>query len=412
MTRPQFARWLSTGNTITQQFLALGGRPEVISLAGGLPAAELYPVEEIRAAADRALTRWGTSILEYGPVEGLPALREAIATRLRAQTGCGFSAENVLLTTGAMQGLDLVGKTLLERGDRVLTQCPAYLGALDAWRPWQPLYEQLDWSEASVETAAALRRAKFAYVVPNYSNPTGVLVPQSQRQALLEKVRETGTWLLEDDPYHCLRFEGEPEPDILAMATADGGGTYTAPVIYLGTFSKSITPGLRVGWAVGSVPAIRQLALAKQSTDMCSSLLTQAVALELVERNFDIEHAKRIVPIYRERRDALCSEAAQQLGEWFEWERPPGGMFVWLRAKDPGIDTDVLYEYALKENVAFVPGSVFDPFGRDRSAMRVNFTRGAPEVIREGVRRLAAAMRIYLDAARFSRRATRAGVGA
>lgn len=405
---PPFASWLRSGNTITQQFLALGGRPEVVSLAGGLPAAELYPEEEIRAAADRALTRWGTAILEYGPVEGLPALREAIAARLRTQTGCGFGVENVLLTTGAMQGLDLVGKTLLERGDRVLAQCPAYLGALDAWRPWQPGYEKLDWSEKSVETVAALRRAKFAYVVPNYSNPTGVLVPQSQRLALLAKVQATGTWLLEDDPYHCLRFEGEPQPDILSSAAADGGGTYSAPVIYLGTFSKSIAPGMRVGWAVGSVPAIRQLALAKQSTDMCSSLLTQAVALELVERNFDVEHAKRIVPVYRERRDALCNEAAQQLGEWFEWERPPGGMFVWLRAKDPGIDTDVLYEYALKENVAFVPGSVFDPFGRDHSAMRLNFTRSAPEVIREGVRRLAVAMRAYVDS---GLRSARAGAG-
>jgi 2-aminoadipate transaminase len=400
MTKPPrvpFAGWLGHTNTITQQFLAIGGQPDMVSLAGGLPAAELYPVEAIRVAADRALTRWGSAAMEYGPVEGLPALRDAIAQRLRAQTGRAFGAENVLLTTGAMQGLDLVGKALVDAGDSIVAQFPTYLGALDAWRPRCPTYEKLEWNELERPGFdATLGRAKFVYAVPNYSNPTGVLVPQVQRSALLEKVLASGTWLLEDDPYHALQFEGESGPSMLACAAARSNGPYQGPVIYLGTLSKSIAPGLRVGWAVAEIEMIRMLALAKQSTDLSSSIFTQAVALDLIERDFDLEHARKIVPVYRQRRDALCAEASMRLAEWFEWDVPPGGMFVWMRARDPRIDTDALYEIALQEKVAFVPSSVFDPMGKHRSSMRLNFTRGSPEVIKEGVRRLETAVRRYL----------------
>ncbi|MEQ1881882.1 MAG: aminotransferase class I/II-fold pyridoxal phosphate-dependent enzyme, partial [Burkholderiales bacterium] len=241
----QFAAWLQTGNTITQQFLAIGGQPDMVSLAGGLPAAELYPVETIRAAADRALTRWGSAAMEYGPVEGLQALRDVIAQRLRAQTGRAFGAENVLLTTGAMQGLDLVGKALVDPGDSIVAQFPTYLGALDAWRPRRPTYEKLDWNELERPGFdATLGRAKYVYAVPNYSNPTGVLVPQPQRHTLIDKIFASGTWLLEDDPYHALQFEGETGPSMLASAAARSDGPYQGPVIYLGTLSKSIAPGL------------------------------------------------------------------------------------------------------------------------------------------------------------------------
>ncbi|HVY06967.1 MAG TPA: PLP-dependent aminotransferase family protein, partial [Burkholderiales bacterium] len=242
----------------------------------------------------------------------------------------------------------------------------------------------------------ALTTAKFVYAVPNYSNPTGALVPQSQRLALLEKVRAAGTWLLEDDPYHSIHFDGEPGPDIIESDAVRYPDGYDGPVIYLGTLSKSIVPGLRVGWAVAAPGMIENLALAKQSSDMCSSLLTQATALELMESGFDLTHSHSINELYRERRDVLCREAAARIGEWFEWEVPAGGMFVWMRAKDARIDTDALYQVALEEKVAFVPGSVFDPDGRDRACMRVNFTRSTPEVIAEGVKRLEKAVKRYL----------------
>lgn len=394
--RPAFTGWIQSSNTITQQFLSIGGRADMVSLAGGLPAAELYPVDAIREATDRALKRWGTRILEYGPVEGLHALRETIAARTSAESGCKFTAENVMLMTGAMQGLDLVGKILVDPGDLIVAQVPTYLGALDAWRPRQPTYEKFDWNVDRPGFDAALARAKFVYVVPNYSNPTGALVPQAKRLALLDKVRATGTWLLEDDPYHSIHFDGDPGLDILESDAARFKGAYEGQVIYLGTLSKSIVPGLRVGWAIAATSVIEKLTLAKQSSDLSSSIFTQGVALELLESGFDREHSRSINELYRERRDTLCSEAAARIGEWFEWEIPAGGMFVWMRAKDPRIDTNELYQFALEEKVAFVPGSVFDPDGNDCSAMRVNFTRSAPEVIAEGVRRLERAIKRYL----------------
>jgi len=395
-TRPPYTSWIQSSNTITQQFLSIGGRPDIVSLAGGLPAAELYPVDAIRDATDKALKRWGTRILEYGPVEGLYALRETIAARVSEESGGHFTAGNVMLMTGAMQGLDLVGKILVDPGDLIMAQVPTYLGALDAWRPRQPRYEKFDWNCDKPGFDYALSQAKFVYVVPNYSNPTGALVPQPQRRALLDKVHATGTWLLEDDPYHSIHFDGDPGPDILESDARRFKGAYEGSVIYLGTLSKSIVPGLRVGWAIAATGMIEKLALAKQSSDLSSSIFTQAIALELLESGFDREHSKSINELYRERRNTLCSEAAARIGEWFEWEVPPGGMFVWMRAKDPRIDTNELYKVALEEKVAFVPGSVFDPDGKDCSAMRVNFTRSSPETIVEGVRRLEGAIKRYL----------------
>lgn len=396
-SRPAFSRWIGASNNITQQFMAMGIDPEFISLAGGLPAAEFYPGAAIAVASEKALSRWGSAALEYGPIEGFSALREHIAQRVGQEAGRRFTADNVLLTAGAMQGLDLLGKVLVDPGDRIIAQFPTYVGALDAWRPRSPVYEPLDWSDCGTGVEA-LRRAKFVYSVPNYSNPTGALVPTEARQALLEKVLEAGTWLVEDDPYLPLQYDGAAGPSILALhARMEPRGAYDGPVVYLGTLSKSIVPGLRVGWTIASRDMIQAMALAKQSSDISSSMLTQAIALELLEAGFEGTHVPTIVRHYRERRDALCAAAEAQLSEWFEWETPPGGMFVWMRARNPQINTDALYAAALREKVAFVPGSVFDPTGRLQSAMRVNFSRNAPDVLEEGISRLASATKRLLD---------------
>lgn len=395
--RPGWAKWIRSSNTITQQFLAIGGQTDFVSLAGGLPAAELYPVDAVRQATERAIDRWGPKALEYGPVEGFPALRAAVAARTSAATGARFGPENVLLTTGAMQGLDLLGKVLIDPGDLVVAQFPTYLGAIDAWRPRVPRYEKLTWELERPGFDAALRAAKFVYAVPNYSNPTGVLVPQDKRTHLLRMVVAAGGWLVEDDPYLPLQLDGPAGPSILAMDAAHrSGSSYAGPVVYLGTLSKSIVPGLRVGWAVAEPRMIRMLALAKQCCDISSGMFAQSVALELLESDIEAAHVPEIVTHYRERRDALCAEAEARLGEWFAGERPPGGMFLWLRAKHPAIDTDDLYPFALAEKVAYVPSSVFDPDGALRTAMRLNFTRNRPDVIAEGIRRLERAVRRYL----------------
>jgi 2-aminoadipate transaminase len=389
--RLSLADWIRSSNNVTQQFLSFGSRTDLVSLAGGLPAAELYPIAEIQAATQRALQKHGTVALEYGPVEGLPALRDLIAKRVSAETGGLLTRANVMLITGSMQGLDLIGKVLLDEGDAIVAESPTYLGALDAWRPRKPVYRRLDWNGES-----ALHSCKFVYAIPNYSNPTGALVSQAGRKALLSRVLESGTWLVEDDPYHPLRLEGPPGGSILGQYVAEHPGRYDGPVIYLSTVSKSLVPGLRVGWVIAEENMIQSLALAKQSSDLGSSMFTHAIALELLEADFDVANAQRIVPVYRERRDALCREAELRLGEWFEWEIPAGGMFVWMRAKGNGIDTDELYRFALEEKVAFVPSSVFDFAGEDRFAMRLNFTRNPTEVLREGVERLQRAVRKYI----------------
>ena len=399
--RPAAAQWLRATNNVTQQFLTFGARADMVSLAGGLPAAELYPVEAIKDATGRALARWGAQALEYGPLEGFTALRSAIAARMSASTGRRFGIENILLTTGAMQGLDLIGKIFLDPGDLVVAQFPTYLGALDAWRPRQPRYEKLTWDLRRPGFDAALRQAKFVYAVPNYSNPTGVLVPQSDRVALLDQAVAAGTWIVEDDPYLPLQIDGPAGPSILAAhAAMNHRGPYEGPVIYLGTLSKSVVPGLRVGWMVAEPKVLQMLALAKQSTDLSSSMFTQAVALELIESGFEAQHGPKIVAVYRERRDALLQAAAEHLSEWFEWDVPPGGMFVWLRARSAAtsrpIDTTALYAFAVEEKVAFVPSSVFDCDGLLNDAMRLNFTRSPPDVIAEGIRRLQRAVKRYL----------------
>jgi 2-aminoadipate transaminase len=391
VSQPAQAKWLRASNNITQQFLAFSGRPDVVSLAGGLPAAELYPIEEVEAAARRAIANHGTAALEYGPVEGLPALRRLVAERVSNETGGFFTSANVLLTTGAMQGLDLIGKVLVDCGDTIAVQSPTYVGALDAWRPREPLYRKLDWEHPDLEDC------KFVYTVPNYSNPTGVLVPQPNRVSCLEHAVEAGTWLVEDDPYRCMQLDGPPGPSILEHYVTRYPGPYAGPVLYLGTVSKSLVPGLRVGWVIAEANMIQTLALAKQSSDLSGSMLTQAIVYELLHEGFDVIHAKTIVPAYRERRDALCQEAALRLNEWFEWEIPVGGMFVWMRAKANAIDTSSLYHFAVEEKVAFVPSSVFDFAGEDCFGMRVNFTRNPPHVLREGVERLERAIRKYLQ---------------
>ena len=234
------------------------------------------------------------------------------------------------------------------------------------------------------------------YTVPNFSNPTGVLVPQDQRRALLKKVIDAGTWLVEDDPYHSIALDGPTGASILENYVRYYPGNYSGPVIYLGTVSKSIVPGLRVGWAIAASEMIQNLSLAKQSSDMSSSALTQAITYHLLASSFELDHRTKMLAVYRERRDVLCREASTRLAEWFDWSVPVGGMFVWMRSKSDLIDTSELYRFAIEEKVAFVPSIVFDFADSDRSAMRLNFTRCTPDLLVEGVRRMEVAVRRYL----------------
>ncbi len=391
--RPAFARWLGTTNDVTQTFLSAAGVPGLISMAGGLPAPELYPAGELAALARQVVADHPAETLGYGPVAGLPDLRDAIARRF-ATAHLRLGRENVLVTSGGMQGLDLVGKVLVERGGLIAGQAPTYLGALDAWRPREPTFRNLDLEAQDFDAHAALSGACFAYAVPNFSNPTGRLVGMSVRQALVDAAHETGTWLVEDDPYGQLHYDAEPLPRMIELSARDWDGPgYGGPVVYMGTLSKELAPGLRVGWVVAAPEMIAALTAAKQGSDMCTSGITQRIALEALEGGLVDRAQPAIVRLYRERRDALCAALEEHLAQWFTWEAPVGGMFVWAVARDAGLDTDRLLPLAMEAGVCIAPSSVFDPMGQDRRAMRLNFTLNPPERLVEGVRRLASAVR-------------------
>ncbi len=389
--RPAFARWTATTNEVTRQFLATPG-VDCIMLAGGLPAPEIYPLGEIEAATGRALRNQGADAVGYGPVEGLPDLRAEIAQRLSAD-GRRFGVENVLVTTGSMQALELLGKVLIDPGDLIVAQYPTYLGALDAWRPRQPAYRAIDWTLDEASLAQSMAGAKFAYAVPNFSNPTGALVSPADRAKLLGAARRAGVWLVEDDPYGALHYDGEALPSVMELSARPTNDAYRGPVAYLGTLSKTLAPGLRVGWLVGDPELVGVLSVAKQSADLCSSAFAQAVALELMRAGVDRRQIPLIRATYAKRRDAIWSAAREHLSDLFTFERPAGGMFLWLAARDPALDTDRLHAAALAEGVSICPSSVFDPAGANKSAVRLNFTFNPEDRLAEGVKRLARAAR-------------------
>ncbi|HJT11278.1 MAG TPA: PLP-dependent aminotransferase family protein [Dongiaceae bacterium] len=391
--RPVFARWLGTTNEVTRRFLGAGRIPDLINIAGGLPAPELYPVAELAAIARQAIEEHPEETLGYAPIEGLPDLRDALAARFSTQA-LKLRRENVLVTTSGLQGLDLIGKTLVEEGGLIAAQFPTYLGALDAWRPRQPRYRPLDLEDPAVDPVAALQGAQFAYTVPNFSNPTGKLVGLPLRRALVEAAHRTGTWLVEDDPYGGLHYDGAPLPRMIALSgDRQPGQLYDGPLVYMGTLSKEVVPGLRIGWMIAAPAMIEALVMAKQGADMCTSGVTQRIALAALEGGLIERLQPAIVALYRARRDALCAAMAEHLSDWFDWEVPVGGMFVWAVARDPALDTDRLWSVALEAGVCVSPSGVFDSTGANRRALRLNFTLNPPDRLAEGVRRLATALK-------------------
>jgi len=392
-TRPAFARWLGTTNDVTRTFLAASQIPGLINMAGGLPAPETYPAEAVAEIARRAIAEHPGDTLGYGPIEGLLELRDALAQRFSSEA-LQLTRENVLVTTSGMQGLDLIGKVLLELGGVIAGQFPTYLGALDAWRPRAPTFRNLVLDQPGLDAIALFTGAQFAYTVPNFSNPTGKLVDLATRETLVDAAHRTGTWLVEDDPYGGLHYDAAPLPRLIALsARQHSSRPYDGPVLYMGTLSKEIAPGLRIGWVIAAPEMIAALTLAKQGSDMCTSGVTQRIALGALEAGLIEQIQPTIVALYRSRRDALCAALAEHLADTFQWEVPSGGMFVWATARDPRLDTNLLLKRAMEVGVCVTPSSVFDAVGENRRAIRINFTRNEPEKLAEGVKRLASAVK-------------------
>jgi 2-aminoadipate transaminase len=379
-----------TGSAI-RELLKLTEQPDFISLAGGLPAPESFPVAEIAAAAAAILRDRGPQALQYGATEGYRPLRELIARRT-STADYTLTAENVLITSGSQQALDLLGKVFLDVGDRVLLESPTYLAALQAWNAYEVGYIDLPMDEEGLDPDAlepALRQEpKFLYCVPNFHNPTGVTLSLARRQRLVALAAVHGLPLVEDDPYGALRFEGEALPSLLTVAGAAGG------VIQLSTFSKTLAPGLRVGWVVAPAEVIGRMALAKQGTDLHTGTLDQYIVHELLGSGQIEAGLPAIVARYRERRDTMLAALAEHFPAGVHWTRPTGGMFLWVTLPR-GIDASELLPAAVERGVAFVPGKSFFPNGGGESTMRLNFSNASPERIREGIARLGSLLREY-----------------
>jgi 2-aminoadipate transaminase len=404
MKRRAFAPWLDQTNDVIATFISAAGRPDLINLAGGLPDPQVWPVDALSELAEEAIRLHPEESLAYGPNPGLPRLRDTIAKRLSTVGSGGtlnLTRDNVLITTGGTQALACVGAALLSPGQTIAAQSPTYLGALDAWRTRAPQYRPMVLEAEGFDATEDMAQAQFAYTVPNFSNPSGRLVPLEQRHALLAAARKTGCWLVEDDPYGALYYDGEPLPSLLELSAenADPTKPYDGPVVHLGTVSKMLAPGLRIGWIVAAPEMIKALSMAKLGMDMFSSGVCQVVSAKALERGLADDNREATCALYRARRDALCDALDTHASDLFQYEKPRGGMFVWVRARNAQLDTDALMQTALAHGVCISPSSVFDPEEKDRSGMRLNFTLNDEAKLEEGIRRLARATREALRAA-------------
>jgi 2-aminoadipate transaminase len=386
------------GRSIIRELLKFTQQPDIISFAGGLPAPELFPKEEAREAACRVISENGEKALQYGPTEGLLPLRRWLSERM-VRYGIQAEADNVFITTGSQQALDLIGKLLINPGDQILVEEPTYLGALQAWNAYQAEYAGVPIDDNGLQTERleeALRVGpKFMYILPNFQNPAGTTLSLDRRLELVRLANKYGIPIVEDDPYGALRFEGEHLPPLVALdadfqasAGLNGHGYMEGNVIYLGTFSKTLAPGLRLGWVVAPVEVIDRLVMAKQGTDLQTSTFDQMLAWEMLKTGFLDDHIKRIRNVYGERRNVMIAAMEQHFPAECSWTKPQGGLFLWARMPE-WLDTEALLKEAVEAKVAFVPGFAFytDP-QKGRNTMRLNFSNAQPEQIEEGIRRL------------------------
>lgn len=375
--------------SVIRELLKIAARPEVISFAGGLPATETLPVAAITEACNKILSTCADRALQYGPTEGHYPLREAIA-EMYQKRGVPCTAENVLVTTGSQQGLDLVGRAFIDHDDRVVIEEPTYIGAIQAWRPCAPEFVgvPMDQDGMLLDKIDLREPLKLLYLLPNFQNPSGVSLSEPRRRQAVALAHRHKFIIVEDDPYRALRYSGTDAPAILEIEAAMLGKDWNSHgrVIHLGTFSKVMAPGLRVGWMIAPTDALRMCVLNKQGADLHSSTLTQYIANELL-RNGTIENNyPHLVSVYRERRDAMIEALTMHIGSRGAWSFPQGGLFILLTL--PGVNTKDLLERALERNVAFVPGDSFYADGRGLDSMRLNFSCMPPDKIREGVRRI------------------------
>jgi 2-aminoadipate transaminase len=382
-----------------RDLMAVTARPEVISLAGGLPDTSTFPAGTFAAQMTRIAQESTAEALQYGPTEGFAETVDCIVEVMGAE-GMLPDPDDVIVTTGGQQAIDLICKTLVDPGDVVICEAPTYPGAVPVFCSYQAETIQVDCDEDGMrveELEAVLarldgegRRPKFVYTVPSFQNPAGVTMSLQRRRRLVELARQRELLVVEDNPYGLLRFGGEPLPPLYQL---DGGDF----VIYVGTFSKILSPGIRLGWAVAPPPVMEKIVLGKQASDLCTSTLTQHFVREYFSEGNWREYIADLVEIYRGRRDTMVAALREHFPAQATWTEPEGGLFIWATLPDY-IDTGDLLAKALRENVAFVPGqAAYVDENRGRSSMRLNFSGVDDDEIREGVRRIGKAIAEQVD---------------
>lgn len=392
------ARTLGMRSSAMRDMMSLTERPEVISLAGGLPETKTFPAELYAKLMSHVAAGETARALQYGPTEGLAAVVECIVEVMAAEE-TAIDPDEVLVTTGGQQVIDLVCKALIDSGDVIVAEAPTYPGAIPSFGAYEANVVQIeidsegmpiDELERTLDALAAEgKRPKFIYTIPNFQNPGGVTMSLPRRRRLVEVARERELLVLEDNPYGLLRYEGTPLPTLYSLdAALAGRGGASDFVIYLGTFSKILSPGVRLGWAVAPRPVLEKLNLGKQGADLCSSPVTQLFVAAYFREHDWQAHLDSLKALYRKRRDAMLAALARHFGPGAAWTRPDGGMFIWATLPDYIDTTDLLARALETEDVAFVPGRSAYLDGRGASSMRLNFAGVEEDDIAEAVRRI------------------------
>ncbi|OPJ55438.1 aminotransferase-like domain-containing protein [Alkalithermobacter paradoxus] len=377
-----------------RELLKLTEKPEVISFAGGLPAPELFPVEEMKEVAVKVLEEGGRQALQYAATEGYIPLRKMIAERMNTKLQTNLNESNILITSGSQQGLDFSGKIFLNEGDVVLCESPSYLGALNAFKAYGPKFIEVPTDENGMimeeleKILETTENVKMIYVIPDFQNPTGRTWPFERRKKFMEIISKHEIPVIEDNPYGELRFEGDILPSLKSM---DEKGL----VVFLGTFSKTFCPGLRVGWVAAETEILEKYIMIKQSADLQTSSIAQREVAKFMEI-YDLDaHVEKIKDIYRKRRDLMLNTMKEEFPEGLKYTYPVGGLFTWVELPSNINARDVLVK-CLENNVAFVPGGSFFPNGGKENTFRLNYSNMPEDKIVEGVKRLGKVLREFV----------------
>jgi 2-aminoadipate transaminase len=374
------------------EILKLISKPGVISFAGGLPASDLFPRQEIKEIAGFVMDTEGATALQYGATEGNLALREQLL-KFMAKEGLQLTLEEIFILTSSQQGLDLVAKILIDPGDVVLCGRPTYLGAIQAFNCYQAIMRPVELDEGGISIDGLEqeinnlvhtqgKKPKFIYVIPDFQNPSGISLTLDRRKRLVDLAEKYDLLIVEDSPYRQLRFEGEPLPPIISLNAQR--------VLSVYTFSKILLPGFRLGWMMGPKELIKKAVMAKQSTDICPPPFNQAIFAEFIKRGLLEKQIQKIIVAYKEKRDHMLDRLETYMADikGLKWTKPSGGLFLWLTLPDP-LDATEMFVDAVEKKVAYVVGSAFDPDGTDRRTMRLNFSYASLEEIDKGIQRLA-----------------------